>query len=253
MLLAIDIGNTMTDFGLYGEGEPFYYRTRSNRNATLEEVTASFSLFLRSKEIPVSDVTDVIISSVVPVLTNLYQDLCRTFFHLEPMVLGPRLKTGLKINTDNPKEVGADMIAASVGAKTRFGSCCLLADLGTATKVFLLDQEGAFAGCTIGAGLGLQADALSASAALLPEVSLQIPKKILGKNTVDCMNSALTYGNAFTVRELVNGIEKEIGYPCARILTGGFAHHVKDLLPEFRYEPHLVLEGLREIHRRNGK
>ena len=92
---------------------------------------------------------------------------------------------------------------------------------------------------------------LLSSAALLPEVSLQIPAKILGKNTADCMNSGLTYGNAFAIRALAAAIEKEAGYPCRRLLTGGFAHYVKDLLPDFEYIPHLVLDGLYEIHRGN--
>lgn len=251
MLLAIDIGNTMTDFGLYGEGDPLFYRVKSKRDITLEEAIASFELFIKSKDISPKDITGAIIASVVPSLTEIHTGLCRSLFHVEPKTLGPRLRTGLKINTDNPKEVGADMIAASVGAKRLYGSCCLIADMGTANKVILLDKEGAFVGCTIGAGIGLQESSLSSGAALLPEVSLQIPGKILGKNTADCMNSGLTYGNAFVVKSLADGIEKEAGYPCKRILTGGFAHYVKELLPEFEYLPNLVLDGLVDIHRRN--
>lgn len=251
MRLAIDIGNTMTDIGLYGGKETFFYRFRSHRGITLEEANASFELFFKSKGIESGDVDEAILSSVVPALTSVFVDLCRDLFHIEPKVLGPRLKTGLKINVDNPKEVGGDMIAGAIGAKKLYGSSCLIADLGTATKVILLDKEGAFAGCTIGAGLGLQMQSLSSSAALLPEVSLQIPNKILGKNTSDCMNSALTYGNAFSIRSLVEGIEKEIGYPCKKILTGGFARYVKDLLPEFEYVPSLILDGLEEVLRRN--
>lgn len=254
MLLAIDVGNTMTDFGLFPEkGDPIYFRMRSRKDASSEEGIATFKLFLESRKLNPSAVDAVIVSSVVPQLTKNMEELSRALFGISPKVLGPGLKTGLRVVTDNPKEVGADMIAASIGAKARFGHSCIIADFGTATKVMLLDETGAFAGCTIGAGVGLQESALSSSAALLPEVSLQIPSKILGKNTVDCMTSALTYGNAFAVRELANGIEKEAGYPCKRILTGGFSAAFVSLLSEFEYLPHLLLEGLVEVEMRNRK
>ena len=253
MLLTIDVGNTMTDFGLFSpERETLYYRIRSRRDLTIEEAVASSSLFFRSKDVDSSFIDGAIISSVVPALTEVYRALCSTLFHLEPKILGPKLKTGLRIVTDNPKEVGADMIAAGVAAKQKYGSPCIVVDFGTATKVFLVDSSGSFAGCTIGAGIGLQAASLSSSAALLPEVSLQIPGKILGKNTVDCMNSALTYGNAYAAMALADGIEKEAGYPCKRILTGGFAGNVASLMEGYVYDPHLILEGLSFIYSRNS-
>ncbi len=252
MLLTIDIGNTMTDFGLNDQDAWLsFYRIFSKKESSLEEITASFSLFFKSKGYRIEDVHDAIISSVVPSLTQVYVTLCKTLFHCDAKVVGPKLKTGLKIVTDNPKEVGADMVASAVGAKAKYQGCCLVADLGTATKVYLLDPNGAFVGCCIGAGIGLKEKALSTNASLLPEVSLQIPNKILGTNTVDCMNSSLTYGSSFEVKALCDAIEKEVGYPCKRILTGGYAPFVSTLLPEFEYEPHLVHEGLLSIYRRN--
>ena len=254
MLLAIDIGNTMTDFGFFQEGkEPTFYRIRSRRDQSFEEIKASFELYLKSTGMDSSIVTGAIISSVVPALTKLYLDLCKDVFHVTAKVLGPKLKTGIKVNTDNPKEVGADMIAATVGAVKKYGPCCIVVDYGTANKVFLVDKEGAFAGCSIGAGLGLQANSLSSSAALLPEVSPQIPAHFLGKNTADSMNSSLTYGNAFASIGLANAIEKEAGYPCKRILTGGFSSYVKDLFEGYAYEPHLILDGLVHVYERNQK
>lgn len=254
MLLAIDIGNTMTDFGFFLTDEkPLFYRIKSRRDLSFEEVKASFELFLKNQEIKVTDVDKAIISSVVPALTKIYQDLCAELFHVEAKVLGPKLKTGVKVNTDNPKEVGADMIAATAGAKAKYGPCCIVVDYGTANKVFLVDKDGAFAGCAIGAGLGLQTNSLSSSAALLPEVSPQIPAKILGKNTFDSMNSALTYGNAFASMGLADAMEKEAGYPCKRILTGGFSSYVASLFDGYIYDPRLLLEGLRIIYERNEK
>ena len=253
MLLTIDIGNTMTDFGLNDQGAWLsFYRISSKKESTVEEIMASFSLFLKSKGYEPSAVTDAIISSVVPSLTQIYVDLCKGLFHCDPKVVGPRLKTGLKIVTDNPKEVGADMVASSVGAKTKYGGSCLVADLGTATKIYLLDPTGAFVGCCIGAGIGLKERSLSENASLLPEVSLQIPAKILGTNTTDCMNSSLTYGSSFEVKALCDAIEKEAGYPCKRLLTGGYAHFILPLMEGFIYEPTLVHEGLLSIYRRNN-
>ena len=254
MLLAIDIGNTMTDFGLLDDaGNLKTYRIRSRRDLTLEEAVASFSLFLKSKSIDPASILGAIISSVVPTLTGVYRDLCVELFHVEALTLGPRLKTGVKIVTDNPKEVGADMIAGAAGIRALKKTPCLVIDFGTATKVYLVDKEGAFAGCSIGAGLGLQASSLSSSAALLPEFSPQIPTHFLGKNTVDCMNVALTYGNAFAVKGIADAIEKEVGYPCQRVLTGGFASAVKPLFDEYEYEPNLILLGLSYIYGRNAR
>lgn len=253
MLLAIDIGNTRTNFGLFESLElTASYRVASRQDLTSPEAIAAFTLFLQSKGWSTSLIDSCIISSVVPHLTRIYQDLCAELFRFEPKILGPGLRSGLKVVTDNPKEVGADMIAAAVAAKHKYGHSCLVADFGTATKVFLLDNQAAFAGCTIGAGLGLQSRSLSSGAALLPEISPQIPPHFLGKNTNDSMNSALTYGNAFAVKCLCDGIEKEAGYPCKRVLTGGYSVFVKDLFPEFAYEPNLVLLGLAYIAERNA-
>ena len=243
MLLAIDIGNTMTDFGRFEGGElAHFHRTHSRADLSVEEAC----LALSKGE---GTITDVVLSSVVPALTKTYIDACIACFGIEPRVVKPEADGGLTIRTDNPAEVGADLLAAALGAKAIYDHSVIIADLGTASKVLLLDKDGAFAGCTIGTGIGLQSKSLSGGAALLPEVSPQIPNKILGKNTADCMNSALTYGNAFSIRALAEGIEKEAGYPCKRILTGGYANVVKDLLPEFEYQPHLVLCGLSQIQK----
>ena len=254
MLLAIDIGNTLTDFGFF-EGEELKkkFSIRSEANRSHDEIVASFSLLLSQTGIKEKEIHRVIISSVVPSLLTIYRDLSQELFGVSARVVGPGLKTGVRVNVDEPKEVGADLIADSAGALSRFGNCCLIADLGTATKILLIDQSGSFAGCTIGAGLGISLDAMVSKTAALPEISLQIPAKIIGKNTVDCMNSALTYGSAFQIRALSDAIEKEVGYPLRRILTGGYSRYIATLLPEFEHEPDLCLIGLNAIDRRNQK
>ena len=252
MLLAVDVGNTLTDLGFY-EGDKLLhlYKTRSETSKSYEEYIATLTLFLKSEGIDKKEITGGIFSSVVPSLSEIWKRIFQEYFGVRPFFVGPKLSTGLKVDTDNPKEVGADLICDAVGAKEKYGPRCIICDLGTATKTILLDDKGAFAGCTIGTGLAVGLQALVHNTAALPEVGLVIPKKVLGKNTSDSMNSAFTYGTAFELRGLADAIEKEAGYPCRRILTGGYAPYVQPLMEEFAYEPHLVHEGLLSIYRRN--
>lgn len=254
MLFVVDIGNTNTVFGLIPEnGEPIYFRTHSEEEETDDFLQAKLGLFFSSKGMDPSQVDGAILCSVVPALGAKYERILSSLFSVRVYSLGPGLKTGLPIKTDNPKEVGADLIADCVGALSHYGPGCLIIDMGTANKVLLLDKDGCFAGCTIGAGLGLQRASLTEKTAVLPSVSLQIPNKILGKNTMDCMNSALTYGVAFGLKGLCDGIEKEVGYPLKRILTGGYANYIAPLMEGYSFDSDLLMKGLVEIYRRNKK
>ncbi len=254
MLLAVDVGNTLTDLGLYdGDKLLFQYKTRSDTSKSYEEYLASLTIFLESRKIEAKIVDSGIISSVVPSLESLWKKLFREFFGVRALTIGPKLATGIKIDTDNPKEVGADLICDAAGAVAKGLTPCVIADLGTATKVILVDENGHFAGCTIGTGLAVGLNALVHNTAALPEVGLAIPKKVLGKNTRDSMNSAFTYGTAFEVKGLADAIEKEAGYPCKRVLTGGYSEYVQPLLGDWTYDRTLLLEGLVAIYRRNEK
>ena len=254
MLLAVDVGNTLTDLGFYeGEALLHLYKIRSDSTKSYEEHIASLTLFLQSIGLDRGSITQGIFSSVVPTLSNIWKRIFVDFFHIRPLSVGPRLSTGLRIDTDNPKEVGADLICDAVSALAKYGPRCIICDLGTATKTILVDEEGAFAGCTIGIGLAVAMHSLVDSTAALPEVGLTIPKKVLGKNTIDSMNSAFTYGTAFELIGLADAIEKEAGYSCKRILTGGYSAYVKDLLPDFIYDKTLLLDGLVYLYGRNAK
>ena len=254
MLLAVDVGNTLTDLGFY-EGDKLLhlYKTRSETSKSYEEYIATLTLFLKSEGIDKKQITGGIFSSVVPSLSEIWKRIFQEYFGVRPFFVGPKLSTGIKIDTDNPKEVGADLICDAVGAKEKYGPRCIICDLGTATKTILLDDKGAFAGCTIGTGLAVGLQALVHNTAVLPEVGLVTPKKVLGKNTVDSMNSAFTYGTAFELRGLADAIEKEAGYPCKRILCGGYSRYVKDLLPDFIYDETLLLDALLTLYKRNSK
>ena len=155
---------------------------------------------------------------------------------------------------DNPLEIGNDLIADLVGAKEKYGYPCIIADLGTASKILLLDKTGTFISCLIMPGLTLSAESLSNKAALLPEVSLIAPKSVIVKNTLGAMNAGIVYGHADMILGLINRLEKEIGYPCKHVLTGGGATYIKEIVKDnFIYDKDLNLDGLNIIINKNIK
>lgn len=254
MLLTIDVGNTLTDLGIFeGEKSISTYKTKSDPDKSYEEYQAIVALYLQTHGLSAKDIHGAILSSVVPSLTRIWSKICLDVFLTKPLVVGPHLKTGLPINADHPNEVGSDLVADAVGALHRYGPACVIVDLGTANKVILLDKEGAFSGVSIGPGFKISIDALVENTAALPEVSLLPPKSVIGRNTEDAMNSGMIYGTAYSVRGLADAFEKECGYYLKRILTGGNAPYVKDVLSDFTYDEWLLLEGLRLIALKNGK
>ena len=252
MLLAIDIGNTLIDFGFFKEKKlESVYKAATKPIRSEDEYRSVLLLALEAVGIKKEDVHDIIISCVVPSLIRTFFDLSVSFFGKRPLVLGPVLTSGVKLNVDNPLEVGSDLVADSAGAKTRYGGGIFIADLGTASKYILLDKDGDFSGLVIAPGFRLSIEALVKGAAALPEVSLLAPKKVIGKNTLDCMNSGITYGTAFEALGFASAFEKEIGYPLQKVLTGGNAKYVASLLEkDFIYDENLLLYGLEAIYSR---
>lgn len=255
MLLTLDIGNTMAKFVFFGEeGKILHrYQVKTRPERSKDEYASSFSVFLKSHGLDAIPCEGAIISSVVPSLTRVFIPLIQDYFGIEPKVLGPGLKTGLAVRTDNPKEVGGDLIGDAIGAKAIYGHSVIIADLGTATKMVLLNDKGDFEGCTIAPGLRLGLEALVENTAALTDVSLTVPPRIIGKNTADSMNSGLLYATAFAIARMAEKIEEEAGYPCAYVVTGGYASYVKELLPGFVYEPDLCAKGLYETLLRNKR
>ncbi len=248
MLLTIDVGNTLTSFAFWeGETIKTRYETPSDPNASFDDHYAKTKLFLRAEGLLESKIDRAIISAVSPRVGDIVERLIEALFQIKPLVVGPKLKTGVALNCDNPREVGADLVADVAGALATYGPKTIIVDMGTANKIILVDEKGAFAGCTIGVGLGLGYRALVNGTAALNEISIKTPKMVLGKNTADCMNSALTYGTAFELRGLADQIEKEAGFACKKVLTGGYSSFVKDLFPDYAYEPDLLMKGLYAI------
>jgi type III pantothenate kinase len=251
MLLAMDIGNTLIDFGVFEkERLVTVYKTSSNSAKSVDEYESVVKVFLTSRKLDPFLFDDVIISSVVPALTAVFEELAEKVFFKKPILVGPHLKTGLRLKVDHPQEVGADLVCDSVGGIVLYGAPLFIADLGTANKYLLIDETGAYAGLAIAPGLSLSLSALIAKASALPEISLAIPERAIGKNTLDCMGSGITYGTAYQIEGFAASFEKESGLRLKRLLTGGNAVYVKKLLPDFLYDEGLLLKGLAAIYKR---
>lgn len=254
MNVCIDVGNTTVAVGFYENGTIIdRISTMTDVNKTEDEYASIFINQMKARDVKAEDVEVIILSSVVPTVTRKLKEAIMLVFNKQPMLIGPGIKTGLSIKVDNPSEIGNDLIADLVGAKEKYGYPCLIADLGTASKILLLDKTGTFTSCVIVPGLSLSAASLSSKAALLPEASLETPTTILAKNTLTAMNAGIVYGHADMILGLIKRYEKEIGYPCKHILTGGGAMYIKDIVSkDFVYDPLLNLNGLNTLIRKNG-
>ncbi len=252
MNICIDVGNSTIGFGAY-EDNKLIERMVVNTDPHFTE-DEFFQLFKRPFNIVKQGkkVDHIIYSSVVPQVNLALLNALKKLVDVEPILIGPGTKTGLAIKVDNPLEIGNDLIADLVSAKEKYGYPCLIADLGTASKILLLDKTGTFVSCLIMPGLTLSAQSLSSKAALLPEVSLIAPNTIMAKNTLSAMNAGIVYGHADMILGLIKRYEKELGYPCMHILTGGGAVYVKDILKDdFQYDQNLNLDGLNIIINKN--
>ena len=253
MNICIDVGNSTIGIGAFKENKLVERMVvNTDPNFTEEQF---YQLFKRPfnyvKEGKVS-IDNIIFSSVVPQVNLPIINALKKLTNIRPILIGPGTKTGLAIKVDNPLEIGNDLIADLVSAKEKYGYPTLIADLGTASKILLLDKSGTFTSCLIMPGLTLSAQSLSNKAALLPEVSLIAPNTILAKNTLSAMNAGIVYGHADMILGLINRIEKELGYPCKHILTGGGSIYIKDILKDdFIYDQNLNLDGLNIIVNKN--
>ena len=253
MNLCIDVGNTTIGVGFFKEEKLFKRLTFTvDTKKTKDEYISVIKRTLEDSDIASNEVTNIIFSSVVPSINEPLTNAVKEVFSVEPMLIAPGLKTGLPIRVDNPNEVGNDLVAVLVGAKEKYSYPCLIADLGTASKILLLDKNGCFVSCLIMPGLSLSASSLTNRAALLPEVELKTPKNIMAKNTIDALTAGIIYGHADMIKGAIDRYEKEIGYKCTHVLTGGNAVYIKGVIEgKYEYSPNLCLEGLNLILNRN--
>ncbi|MDH7486691.1 MAG: type III pantothenate kinase [Anaerolineae bacterium] len=253
MLLCVDIGNTNIVFGIHHRGQwVAHWRMRTVPDKMADEYAVLLKEFLRDRDIQLTDIRRVILSSVVPPLTGVFRELCQRYVSRPPLVLGPGVRTGLNIRTDNPAEVGADLIANAVAAYDRFRRNCIVVDFGTATTFSTVAEPGEFLGVAIAPGLSLAADALAGRTAQLPRVQLTAPPAAIGKNTVHSMQSGLIFGYVGLTEGLIRRLRGELGGRASVIATGGLAQVIAPLTSEIEVvEPWLTLDGLRLIAERN--
>ena len=253
MNLCIDVGNTTIGMGFFKEEKLIKKIVLTiDLKKTKDEYISVLKRTLHENDFDVKDIKNIILSSVVPSINGQLKMALVDLFSIEPMLIAPGIKTGLIIHVDNPSEIGNDLIAVMVGVKDKYSYPCLIADLGTASKILLIDKDGAFTTCTIMPGLSISAATLTSKTALLPEISFTEPKTVLARNTIDAINAGVVYGHADMVDGLIRRFEKEIGYKCKHILTGGGSMYIKNVLQEeYIYDPDVCLYGLNRIIVRN--
>lgn len=256
MILTFDLGNSDLVVGAFKDDELVaIVRQNIDIYRSVDEYYYTIEKLLISKNVVLDEITGAIISSVVPQLNKVMQAVARRFLKgNEALLLAPGVKTGLKIRTDNPSEVGADLIADCVGAIAKYPLPLIVVDLGTASKILAVDNSGAFIGCVILPGVKTATEALVRGTAQLPYVNYQLPKKVIGTNTMDCMNSGIVNGFASLVDGMINRFEKEIGQKCSKIITGGFATTIAPACEEeIILDRDVLLYGLNEIYKKNVK
>jgi type III pantothenate kinase len=253
MLLTIDVGNTQTVLGLFDGPElTHHWRIATNDERTSDELALLVSELLRLRGIDFHpEKMGIAISSVVPRLTAALREMTDEWFGVTAVVIEPGTRTGMPILYDNPKEVGADRIANSVGAFELYGGPCICVDFGTATTFDAISAKGEYLGGAIIPGIEISLDALFGRAAALRRVELVEPRNVIGKNTVESMQSGAVYGFAAQVDGLCTRIEAELG-PSTVVATGGLAGLITPLSSMIQHhEPWVTLIGLRLIWERN--
>ena len=255
MLLAIDIGNTNLVIGGFENDEiVFKARIATDRTRTSDQYGVEIKNMMEAYGVHKEDIEDCIISSVVPPVFNSVKTGVIKVIGKQPIVVGPGLKTGLNIHVDVPSQVGSDRIVIAVAALAEYKAPMILMDLGTATTIEVVEPENVYMGGIIFPGVKVSLDALTSRAAQLPGISLDKPKHVIGKNTVDCMRSGMMYGTAAMIDGLVERLEEELGHKCYLIATGGKAQFIAPLCKrEIILEKDLLLKGLNILYKKNKR
>ena len=247
MVLLVDVGNSNIVFGFADDKAIINtFRFKSVKDITTDEYYLIIKTMLDKYSI-----TDVIISSVVPIITSALKKLFIKYLNKEPLIVGPGVKTGIEPKCDDPKSVGSDLICDSAGAMKYYDEAIVI-DLGTATK-YIHVKNNKFLGCSIAPGVSISMKALVNNAALLPQIELQVPKKVLATNTISCMQSGVLYGFASQVDGMIDRIKEEIGNKNIGIIaTGGLSKIIIPLCKhEIKHVDNLTLIGLLDIYNRN--
>ncbi len=255
MLLTADVGNTEIVIGVFEGAELRHtWRSSTRPERTSDELALLLAGLLEHRDLDLrNDITGLCIASVVPDVTGQFREMAAGYLSHEPVIVGPGMKTGVSVVTDNPREVGADRVVNTLAAFTTFGGPAIVVDFGTSTNFDVISESGEFLGGVIAPGLQISAAALVGRTARLTRVDLQPPRSPVGRSTVEAIQSGLIYGTAGEVDGIVERIRAELGAADATVIaTGGLAPVV---IPHARtidrYEPWLTLEGLRLVYEKN--
>ena len=253
MLLAIDMGNTNIVIGCIDDQQIYFIESMStDLSKTALEYAIGFKTVLELYKIDVNQIQGVIISSVVPPLINIIKAAIEKIIKVKPLIIGSGIKTGLNILMDDPKTVGSDLVVVSVAGVNEYGSPLIVIDCGTATTMSVIDKNKNYIGTVILPGIKVALEALVSRTAQLPRISMEAPKKVIGRNSIDCMKSGIIYGNASCIDGMIERIESELGYKTTVIATGGlskvvFQHCHKKII----YDGTLLIKGLKIIYDKN--
>jgi len=250
MLLAFDIANTNIKIGMF-DGDKLHatWRISTGVQRMADEYAVMLLNLLRHQGIDSKDIKEGAMSCVVPPLLTTFNELFERYFKIKPLVIGPGIKTGVRIRLDYQREVGADLIANAAAALTLYKPPIIVVALGTATAFAIVSQGGDYIGGVIAPGLGISAEALYTRTAALPRVELARPKKAIGSNTQAAMQSGLIFGWAGLIEGIVNRIQKELGEKATVVATGGYAGIIaKETKAIDEVNPNLTLIGIKTIH-----
>ncbi len=253
MLLAIDIGNTNTVMGLYdGDTLSHHWRLETKKQRTADEWAIYLKELFHFVDKTLNQVTAIIVSNVVPPMIKPISDMCERYIKIKPVIVGPEIKIDMPIETDNPGEVGADRIVNAVAAFHRYKTDLIIVDFGTATTFDYISNQGEYMGGLIVPGIGISAEALFAHASQLPRVEITRPKHVIGKNTIECIQSGIYFGYVGMVDAVVEKMEEEIGRPAKVIATGGFGTLIANDSKKISVtDEFLTLNGLKLIYQWN--
>ena len=254
MLFCMDIGNTNIVLGIAKEDNILrHWRIRTEKEITADELAVLVNNLFRTLQLDFHDVTDMIISCVVPPLLSTIEEFAEKYFHIKPLIVGPGIKTGMPIRYENPKEVGADRIVNAVAAYEKYKSAVVIVDFGTATTFDYVSADGAYMGGAIAPGVLISCEALFQKASKLPRVEIFTrPKSVIARDTVSSMNVGIIYGYAGLVDGIVNRMKKESGEQLTVVATGGLAPIICEVSETIDHvEEFLTLEGLMIIFKRN--
>ena len=254
MVLAIDIGNTNIVIGGFDNDTlSFVARMATNTFKTEDEYATQILDILSIHNVEKDNVSGAIVSSVVPQLNSIIKKALLFAYNVDAILVGPGIKTGINIQCDDPSSVGADLICACVAAHHIYGSPSIIIDMGTATKMMIVNHKGSFVGAVISPGVQIALNALARGTAQLPHIGLETPKSVIGKNTIDCMRSGVVFGNASMIDGMIDRCIDELGEDVKVYATGGLSAAI---IPHCRHEitldSDLILKGLNFLYKKNN-